>query len=233
MFAESDLLPISAVQHLAFCPRQCALIHVEGLWADNRLTAQGRILHEKVHDGPDDLGQGVRTVRGLALRSLRLGLAGIADVVEFHPVESQDAAAVPGWPGRWRPRPVEYKRGRPKADPCDEVQLCAQAACLEEMLSVCVPEGSLFYGAIRRRIAVALTPELRRLTAELAAQLHEMIRCGRTPPPEPSRKCRSCSLASLCMPKQAAGTPAAGRYFHRQLSRALSATATEDGHEDP
>ena len=137
MFTEDDLLPISALQHLLFCERQCALIHVEGLWADNVLTVEGTHMHRRSDEGADEKRDGVRIVRALPLRSLRLGLAGRADVVEFHRGE-------PG--AAWAPFPVEYKRGRAKRERCDQVQLCAQALCLEEMLGVEIPAGALFYG---------------------------------------------------------------------------------------
>ena len=130
MFTEDNLLPISALQHLLFCERQCALIHLERAWQENRLTAEGRIMHERVHEGGDETRRDVRIVRGLRLRSLALGLVGIADVVEFH--RAADGVAVPESAGTWRPFPVEYKRGRPKSEPWDAVQLCAQALCLEE-----------------------------------------------------------------------------------------------------
>ena len=122
MFSEDELLPLSALQHLLFCERQCALIHIEQAWAENRLTVEGKNLHAKVHEADDESRGDLRIVRGLRLRSLRLGLVGQADVVEFH--KQGDA---------WLPFPVEYKRGKPKPEPCDEVQLCAQAICLEEM----------------------------------------------------------------------------------------------------
>lgn len=135
MFSEDTLLPISALQHLLFCERQCALIHIEGLWAENRLTVEGQHLHRKAHEGPDETRGDLRVVRGLALRSLRLGLIGKADVVEFQSDERSD--------GPRRPFPVEYKRGKPKSHEADRVQLCAQALCLEEMLAVAVPEGAI------------------------------------------------------------------------------------------
>lgn len=142
-FLEDDLLPLSGLQHLAFCERQWALIHIEQSWAENRLTAQGRVLHNRAHDGPPESRPGLRIARGLRLRSLRLGLSGQADVVEFYP--APDGIALPGETGLWRPFPVEYKRGRPKAGRCDEVQLCAQALCLEEMFARPIPSGALFY----------------------------------------------------------------------------------------
>jgi len=139
-YTEDDLIPISALQHFVFCERQCALIHIEQAWTENRLTAEGRLLHERVHDQGGESRAGVRIERGLPLRSLRLGLVGVADVVEFHPLSE----------GGWRPFPVEYKRGKPKRNACDEIQVCAQALCLEEMLGVRIPAGALFYGKTHR-----------------------------------------------------------------------------------
>lgn len=223
MFDEDDLLLLSALQHLAFCERQCALIHIEGLWDENLLTAEGRQLHDRAHDRGAETRDGVRTVRGLRLRSLRLGLAGKADVVEFHRCDDSDAAgcALEGVPGRWRPFPVEYKRGREKADDCDQVQLCAQALCLEEMLATSVPDGALFYGQTRRRTDVSVTAELRRRTEALAARLHELTRAGATPPAEYSKKCRSCSLNSLCLPKAAGRRGGAARYLESAIAEAI------------
>lgn len=186
-FSESEFLPISALQHLLYCERQCALIHVERLWAENRFTAEGVALHKKAHAGkPTTRPQG-RTLRGVPLHSRALGLFGVADVV----------AVGKGEP----PEPVEYKRGRPKKNDCDRVQLCAQALCLEEMTGRHVAQGAIFYGKTRRRVPVAFTPELRRLTCDCAARLHALIRDRRTPPPEPGRKCDRCSLQDLCLPR--------------------------------
>ena len=141
MFDEDDLITISALQHYVFCPRQCALIHIEQVWTESGLTAEGRIMHEKVHEEQRESRGSVRVEYGIPLRSLRLGLIGKADEVEFRKVDKAP----------WQPFPVEYKRGKPKPDHCDAVQLCAQAMCLEEMLSVAVPRGALFYGKTRRR----------------------------------------------------------------------------------
>jgi CRISPR-associated exonuclease Cas4 len=188
---EDALIPLSALQHYLFCPRQCALIHVEQLWAEDAATAEGRLLHDKVDSGKPETRPGVRIARGMALRSLALGVVGKADVVEFHRI------------GRGRqpqPFPVEYKRGKPKAHRADEVQLCAQAICLEEMFSVVVPEGALYYGVTRRRQVIPLDGSLRALTAEVAVAAREMIGAGRTPLPVRMPACRRCSLESLCQP---------------------------------
>jgi len=147
MYTEDDLLPLSGLQHLLFCERQCALIHIEQAWAENLLTAEGRIMHERVHEADRESRGEVRIEYSMPLRSLRLGLIAKADVVEFH------RKLDPGEKGssKWLPFPVEYKRGKPKKENYDKVQLCAQAMCLEEMLDVQIPEGAIFYGRTRRR----------------------------------------------------------------------------------
>jgi CRISPR-associated exonuclease Cas4 len=214
MYAETDLLPISALQHLLFCPRQCALIHVEGLWLENRLTTEGRILHDRVHSGGSEHRSGVRIEFGLPLRSLKLGLAGTADAVAFHDVDPQCRT------GGKIPYPVEYKRGRPKKDESDLVQLCAQAMCLEEMLGVPVTDGALFYGRERRRTRVHFSEELRGGTEEAARRLHELIVSGRTPLPEYGKKCRACSLLNSCLPRLCTG--------RRSVEAYLSSATRED-----
>ncbi len=199
MYTEDQLLPLSALQHWVFCPRQCGLIHIEQLWDENRLTAQGRQLHERVHEADDENRPGVRIVRGLRIHSYRLGLIGQADVVEFH--QSQTGIVLTGADGLWRPFLVEYKRGKPKKNGCDEVQLCAQAMCLEEMLEINVDQGALFYGKPRKRKAVKLTNLLRRQTEETARQVHELLDGCITPTALYQKKCDSCSLYNRCMPK--------------------------------
>ena len=200
-----DSLPISGLQHLVFCPRQWALIHLEQAWAENRLTAEGRLLHERA-DLPGESRRGeLRMVRGLALASARLRLHGRADVVEF------------GAGPLSRPFPVEYKRGKQKPSDCDLVQLCAQALCLEEMLGQPVPEGAIFYGAPRRRMEVAFTPGLRLRTEELAAWMHQLQAAGETPPAQPGPHCRSCSLEHICLPEATAEASVAARCLAGQL----------------
>ncbi len=161
-------------------------------------------------------GHDLRIVRGLRLRSLRLGLTGVADVVEFH--ANPDGAAVPGLRGRWMPFPVEYKRGRPKADGCDDVQLCAQTICLEEMLDIVISEGALFYGQPRRRHPVIFDAALRMRTEELARRAHELIASGKTPPAHYEKKCDACSLLDLCNPQTVASGKSARRYLGQMLA---------------
>lgn len=203
MFPEDDLLPVSALQHLEFCPRRCALVHVEGLWTENAQTAEGRVLHKRVHEAPSETVGGVRVVRGLRLSSRELGLFGVADVVEFHPIDDSacGGTVLAGLAGRWQPFPVEYKRGRRKPEMSYFVQLCAQALCLEEMLQVTVPVGALYHGKSRRRQQVAFDAALRDRTQTRARELHELIAAGRTPPPVHGPKCKFCSLADKCLPK--------------------------------
>lgn len=202
MFSEEDLLPLSALQHLLFCERQAALIHLEQLWSDNPFTVEGSALHERTDEPGTAERGGVRTARGLALRSLRLGLSGRADTVELYP-GGPEGAELPGVPGRWRFFPVEYKRGKPKSHRADEVQVCAQALCLEEMLGVEIPQAALFYGQTRRRTPVALDAELRRVTEDAAERLHRLIADGVTPKAVREPKCDSCSLLPLCRPEVA------------------------------
>lgn len=229
MYSEDDLLPLSGLQHLAFCERQWALIHLEGQWAENRLTAEGRRLHERVDEGRGERRGDLRIARGLPLRSLRLGLAGKADVVEFRRVpEDAEGARLPGVDGRWIPRPVEYKRGRPKRDRSDEIQLCAQALCLEEMLGTPVPEGSLFYGTTRRRLDVLLDTEPRRETEALVARMHALRAAGRTPAARFEPKCERCSLLDLCMPRTTGGERRVAGYLARIARDAAADADRED-----
>ena len=209
MFAENDLLPLSGLQHLHFCKRQCALIHVEQVWVENLYTAEGRIMHERADSGNKESRGWLRIEYSVPLRSYRLGLVGKADVVEFHKTE------IPGKKFHWQPFPVEYKRGRPKKDSCDKVQLCAQAICLEEMTGQAVMEGALFYGKTRRRQDVVFDESLRAETEKLAKDLHRLIDSRETPKPVYSKKCDSCSFVDICMPKKMNGKLSAARYLAR------------------
>ena len=224
MFVEEDLLPISALQHLAFCERQWALIYLEQQWTENRFTAEGRVLHERADEQETESRQDLRIARGLRIHSLRLGLVGIADVVEFTRLAEGEAdtrrpsgVVLRGVSGLWQPMPVEYKRGRPKPDVTDEVQLCAQALCLEEMLATIVDRGAIFYGRPRRRTEVVFDDDLRRTTEELCARLHQMYRKGLTPTVAFSRKCDNCSLLDACQPKKTNSSAAAGQYVASAL----------------
>ena len=184
---EADPIPLSALQHATYCLRQAALIHLERLWADNRFTAEGDVLHAVADKGGKRQARGVRRVMALAVSSTRLGIAGVCDMVEF-------VAEVPF--------PVEYKRGKPKLHRADEVQLCAQALCLEEMTGRQVPEGALFYAETHRRIVVPFDSDLRTLTETVVADLRQVLASGVTPPPTSHKsRCRACSLLELCRPQ--------------------------------
>jgi|SRR5581483_5889866 len=211
MFDDDELLPLSGLQHLVFCERQWALIHIEQIWSENRLTAEGRELHDRAHEPGCDSRPGIRIARGLRLRSLRLGLAGQADVVEFR--AAPFGARLPGEDGFWQPLPVEYKRGRPKSDRSDEVQLCAQAICLEEMFEAAISAGALFYGSPRRRHQVDFSASLRAQTESLAARMHELYRIRTTPRVSYSRQCDRCSLLASCIPKTLRDARAVERYL--------------------
>ncbi|MBV5328656.1 MAG: CRISPR-associated protein Cas4 [Chlorobium sp.] len=193
LYSEDDLVMISALQHFLFCPRQCALIHIEQQWLENRLTAEGRILHERVHTSGKESRRRLRVEYDVPIRSLRLGVVGRADIVEFHLQED----------GTWLPLPVEYKRGRPKKDDTDRVQLCAQALCLEEMLNCSVQEGALYYGQAKRRSTVVFDQALRAAVIAAAQGVQDMLATNRTPPPHYAPRCESCSFLAMCLPKVA------------------------------
>jgi CRISPR-associated exonuclease Cas4 len=199
MYSEDNYIMLSALQHYQFCPRQCALIHLEQTWEENRLTMLGNILHEHVHDGGREKRGDVIIARGVALSSARLGLSGQADVVEFQ--QSTSGCRLPGYSGVWQPFPVEYKRGRPKKDQCDAVQLCAQALCLEEMLACAIPARALYYGAEHHRTDVAFDATLRAATDAGVTAVHTLLDRGVTPPPIPDKRCRQCSLQEHCLPE--------------------------------
>lgn len=184
-----DAIPISALQHALFCERQFALIHLEREWSENRQTAEGRVLHERAHEGPAESRGDIRTVRGISVASTAFGLTGQCDVVEFH----RDGRVIP----------VEYKRGKPKSHRADEVQLCAQAICLEEMLDLQrIPLGFLYYGRPHRRTEVALDEGLRELTIGVAARAREILDSGITPSAHYEKaKCAACSLMEICQPR--------------------------------
>lgn len=191
MVDEEDVIPISALQHYLYCPRQCALIHVEQLWVENRQTAEGRVLHERADKPKMDRRRGVRTVTAMPLSHAGLGITGIADVVEFQ--SGPDGEVV---------FPVEYKRGRPKAHRADEVQLCAQALCLETSLQQPITAGALFYGETRRRMDVSFDGELRQLTLDTIDATRSMVRAGVTPGAIYSpKRCDACSLIDACQPR--------------------------------
>lgn len=217
-YTEDDFIQLSALQHLLFCERQCAFIHIEQIWVENLFTAQGRIMHERVDTGNRESRGSIRIEYGMPLRSLRLGLTGKADVVEFH-LSSDGLLSGSKSKAEWRPFPVEYKRGKPKKDNCDKVQLCAQALCLEEMLNTEIPEGALFYGKTRRRQDVVFDKGLRLETEKAAKRAHELIKAGKTPKPLYTKKCDSCSFVGLCLPKTIEKRRSVNRYLKNAIQK--------------
>ncbi len=198
MYLEEDFLMLSGLQHFAFCRRQWALIHIEGQWAENFSTVDGELFHEKAHSSVNESRGDTLILRGLRIFSKELGLSGSCDVVEF--IRSDDGVSLSGRDGLWLPFPVEYKRGKPKEHRADEIQLCAQAICLEEMLCCDISEGALFYGETRRRQPVQFDEELREIVASMALEMHGYAGRGYTPRVKPSKKCGNCSLKDLCLP---------------------------------
>jgi CRISPR-associated exonuclease Cas4 len=207
----NEPIPLSALQHAVYCLRQAALIHLERLWAENRFTAEGQVLHAVADKGGSRKGRGGRRVMALPLASKRLNIAGVADLVEFQRDEA----------GTEVPYPVEYKRGKPKLHRADEVQLCAQALCLEDMTGVPVPEGALYYAETKRRVAVPFDAELRSLAEDTVAALADVFASRQTPPPTLRReRCRACSLIELCRPDAMARPAKAWR--SRMVARLLA-----------
>ena len=183
---DTYIVPVSALQHYTYCPRQYALIHLEQQWSENKLTAEGRVLHERVDRPEHESRHGVRTEYAVDIRNLRLGLTGKADCVEY-----EDGKV----------HPIEFKRGKPKPNHCDWIQLCAQALCLEEMMGIKVTDGEIFYGQPRRRQQVHFDDKLRQETEQTVDAVHKLFLSGITPPAAyDSKKCGSCSLLEICMP---------------------------------
>lgn len=208
---DDDLIPLSALQHYLYCPRQCALIHVERLWSENRWTAEGRILHERADHPEVERRHGVRAITSMPISAPKLGIIGVADVVEYH----ADATGEKAYP-------VEYKRGRPKTHRADEVQLCAQALCLEAMLSCHIPSGALFYGKTRRRKDISFDAELRQLTQDTITATRDLLIEGRTPlAAYVAKRCDSCSLMDLCQPRLLARAGNIHRWLEGQIHEDL------------
>lgn len=200
MHNEDDYLLLSGIQHFTFCRRQWALIHIEQEWQENLRTVEGSRLHKKVHGEPLFEKRGdLLTVRGLPVSSSELGFSGACDVVEFH--RDENGIRLSGKKERYQPVPVEYKRGEPKTDHSDMLQLCAQAMCLEEMLACAILSGYLYYGETRHRIEVQLSTELRNEVRSAAAEMHAMYKRRYTPKVKTGGFCRACSLRDLCLPK--------------------------------
>lgn len=198
-YREEDYLLLSGLQHFAFCRRQWALIHLEQQWQENLRTVDGDLFHHRAHDEQHRERRGdTLFLRGLPVASSTLGISGTCDVVEFH--VDPNGISLHEEEGLWQPFPVEYKRGSPKVHQADELQLCAQAMCLEEMLCCAISEGALFYGETRRRVVVTFTDDLRQQVRTLLAEMHQLYHRGYTPKVKPTKGCNACSLKELCLP---------------------------------
>lgn len=199
-YKEEDFLMISGIQHFEFCRRQWALIHIEMQWSENYLTADGRLMHERVHDeSTSEFRRGILTIRGMQIKSERMGVCGTCDAVEFIPDEA--GIGLHGRKGKWKPRPVEYKHGSPKVNDCDRLQLTAQVMCLEEMFCCQIDEAFLYYYQTRHRERVEITSELRQKTADMFLEMHNYYNLGYTPKVKKFKGCSSCSLADICLPQ--------------------------------
>lgn len=199
-YKEEDFLLLSGIQHFVFCKRQWALIHIEQQWQENLRTVEGQILHEKVHDGTIKEKRGELIIsRNMPIFSKTLGLSGACDVVELY--KSSEGVAIFGREGKYKPVPIEYKRGKPKEDESDSLQLCAQAMCLEEMLLCEISVAFLFYGEIKHRVEIVLDKHLRDSLREITKEMHGYYDRRYTPKVKPSKRCKACSLVELCLPK--------------------------------
>lgn len=204
MYTEDELLMLSGVQHFKFCTRQWFLIHVEQVWSENEFTTLGSLLHKKV-DKPELNERRGNTIilRSVPLVSYNLGVYGLSDAVELRPASDTRSLAFthPKYPGLWEATPIEYKRGRPKKHNADKLQLCAQAICLEELYGIDIPQGYLYYGESRHREEVVLSPELRKELFDICEDMHEAFRRKTYIPAVYSKKCNSCSLVEVCLPR--------------------------------
>ena len=218
-YTDKELLALSGIQHFCFCRRQWALIHVERQWEENLRTAEGHLIHQRVDDPFFNESRGDLIIsRAVPLVSYALGLYGVADVVEY--IRSEDGVSLPGREGLWMMRPVEYKRGKPKIDERDEVQLCVQALCLEEMFDTRIDRGDFYYNEIRRRVPLLLSAELRERVYALSKEMHDLFAGGVTPPAEVSRKCNLCSLQNVCMPKLTKKPVSVRKYLRKHVKEA-------------
>ena len=218
IYSEDEYLMLSGLQHFVFCRRQWALIHIENQWEENFRTTDGQIMHKKAHDESiKESRKDFFIVRGIRVSSSTLGITGQCDVVEYH--MDPEGVSLVGREGKWRPYPIEYKRGSSKSLDADRLQLCAQAMCLEEMLCCDIPEGALFYGEDRRRERVFLTAEMREQVRGFLSEMHQYFRRGYTPKVKRSKSCNACSLKDLCLP-QLMKTSSVSSYMDRVVEDA-------------
>ena len=214
-YPEEEYLMLSGIQHFAFCRRQWALIHIEQQWEENLRTMDGNIMHENVHNPEFREKRGnVITTRAMAVSSAELGLAGECDAVEFH--RSSKGISVFGLEGKYTVVPVEYKRGSPKEDDCDVLQLTAQALCLEDMLCCDIPVGCLYYGETRHRVKVQFDSALRERTRKIITEMHQLYQTQHTPKVKRRKSCNACSLKHICLP-ELEKMPKASAYLRKML----------------
>ncbi len=217
-YEEEEYLLLSGIQHFEFCRRQWALIHIEQQWAENYRTTAGELMHKKAHEEMSVEKRGkLLIMRGLRIASASLGISGQCDVVEFH--QRKQGINLEGYDGLWQVVPVEYKRGTKKDGLEDEVQLCAQAICLEEMFLTEISKGYLFYGENKRREEVVFTSELRSHVEGICGEMHSLYKRGYTPKVKTTKKCKSCSLKDLCLPKLNKNLDVA-KYINDQIGEA-------------
>lgn len=214
-YEEEDFLLLSGIQHFAFCKRQWALIHIEQQWQENLRTVEGEILHENAHDNTLAEKRGDLIIsRGMRVFSYSLGITGTCDIVEFH--KDPEGVNIFGRDGTYKPVPVEYKRGKPKENDSDVLQLCAQVMCLEEMLLCKIPEAFLFYGEIKHRLKIILDEGLRERVKTMTKEMHDLYEKRYTPKVKPSKSCKACSLTEICIPRLCKN-PSVTRYIKENL----------------
>ena len=218
IYSDNDLLMLSGIQHYRFCPRQWALIHIEQQWDDNRLTMEGSLLHKHADDPfyRQKCGDFI-SLRSVSIASYQLGLYGLTDVVELHPADDESNSIThPRYPGNWLPYPVEYKRGRPKRNEVDEVQLAAQGMCLEEQYGIHLDYGAFYYADLRHRVELCITESLREIVTSCAREMHEVFASGRLPAIQKRKHCAKCSLVDICAPKMV-DCPRVSHYLKNNL----------------
>ena len=217
MYEEDEFLQLSGIQHFAFCRRQWALAYIELQWSENVRTVEGKLLHEKAHDVMSREKRGDLLIsRAMPISSRELGISGECDIVEFHRAEVGEGIFLQGQEGEWSVIPVEYKRGSPKPNQVDILQLAAQAMCLEEMLCCSIPYGYLYYGEIRHREKVELTESVRNEVKSMFQEMHQYFARRYTPKVKWSKSCNACSLRDICLPVLGKGK-SAGSYVEEHI----------------
>ncbi len=214
-YDEDDYLLLSGIQHFAFCRRQWALIHIEQQWAENYRTTSGNIMHKNAHqDNRFERHGDMIIAKGLRIASRKLGVSGQCDIVEFE--EANNGITLNQYNSTWRIIPVEYKRGQPKEGNEDELQLCLQAICLEEMFLTKIEEGYLYYGEKHQRVKVQFNYELRQCVESYISEMHSLMKKGYTPTVKTTKKCQACSLKNICLPKLQK-TENVSQYIYRHI----------------